>query len=299
MERRRRGLTTRLLAITVAIVCTSAGDLGAQSIGRLLVDHVKSSAGDAWDVWTSPFRAGSKDWLSAFGVIGAGAAVSRKMVIAVSWAVSNEDDGIWKIVKPFREGGVAFSGRTITPVAIGALGIGLVTKNEPLLQGVFGCATSYAASSAVRTFVVYPLVARTRPDSSRTVEAPPASQGDQYHFGFPGTTDWGRHSFPGGHIANVAACAGFLTDRFDMSYAAAIPWALVGAVGVSRTLDRRHWLSDEVVGALFGYAVGKEVALRSLRRKGKASPRQSRHDDDGFYLAPASDGALLGWRRTF
>ena len=85
-----------------------------------------------------------------------------------------------------------------------------------------------------------------------------------------------------------------------MGYAVAIPWALVGAVGMSRTLDRRHWMSDQVVGALFGYAVGKEVALRSLRRKSKAGPGHSSHDnDDGFYLAPAVDGAMLGWRRSF
>jgi hypothetical protein len=34
-----------------------ARDLRAQSIGGMLVNDVRYSAGDAWDVWTSPFEA--------------------------------------------------------------------------------------------------------------------------------------------------------------------------------------------------------------------------------------------------
>jgi len=295
----RRYLRAALLA---AALVAPIGGVRAQAIGGTLVGHVRSSVGDAWDVWTSPFRANARDWLGAAGVLGIAAAVSPADAAVDQWAVHDRDDGIFQIVKPFREGGAAFSGKTITPVAIGVLAVAVVARNEPTLEGIFGCATSYAASSAVRTFVAYPLVARTRPDSSRTFDAPPARQGDQYHFAFPGTSDWGRHSFPGGHIANVAACAGFLTSRYHMGALAAVPWALVGAVGLSRTLDRRHWLSDEVVGAIFGYAVGKEVAVRSLRRKQKSSSSSNAREDDGadaLFVSPTFDGARFGWRRSF
>jgi len=69
---------------------------------------------------------------------------------------------------------------------------------------------------------------------------------------------------------------------------------------MSRTLDRRHWFSDEVLGGLFGYAVGKEVAERS-RRRAQRSSSQSKDDDDngGFFLSPGIDGINLGWQRTF
>jgi hypothetical protein len=47
---------------------------------------------------------------------------------------------------------------------------------------------------------------------------------------------------------------------------AAAVWALVGGVGLARTLDRAHWISDEVLGLAFGVAIGREVALRTHRR---------------------------------
>ena len=247
----RRYLRAALLA---AALVAPIGGVRAQAIGGTLVGHVRSSVGDAWDVWTSPFRANARDWLGAAGVLGIAAAVSPADAAVDQWAVHDRDDGIFQIVKPFREGGAAFSGKTITPVAIGVLAVAVVARNEPTLEGIFGCATSYATP------------------------------------------------FPGGHIANVAACAGFLTSRYHMGALAAVPWALVGAVGLSRTLDRRHWLSDEVVGAIFGYAVGKEVAVRSLRRKQKSSSSGNAREDDGadaLFVSPTFDGARFGWRRSF
>ena len=108
------------------------------------------------------------------------------------------DDNAFDFISPFRSGGAAFSGKTITPVAVGVLVLSLATKNETLQEGLFGCVTAYGASSIVRTFVVYPIVARTRPEPRvPDVVAPPATEGDQYKFAIPGSSDWGKHSLPG------------------------------------------------------------------------------------------------------
>jgi N-methylhydantoinase B/oxoprolinase/acetone carboxylase alpha subunit len=131
--------------------------------------------------------------------------------------VRHRNDGFFNFLDPIREGGVAFSGKTITPVAVGALAVSLAIKSERIQEGLFGCLSAYAAASAVRTFVAYPLIARTRPDSSRGIQTPPAKQGDQYHFDFPGTSNWGRHALPGGHVANVAACAAMLPTAPTMA----------------------------------------------------------------------------------
>jgi membrane-associated phospholipid phosphatase len=230
-------------------------------------------------------------------VIAAGAAVSPLDASVDQWAVANRNDGVFHVLEPIREGGVAFSGKTITSVALGVLAVGLATRNQTLQDGLFGCATAYAASSVVRTFVVYPLVARTRPDSSGgSVPTPAARQGDQYHFSFPGTSDWGRHAFPGGHLANITSCVAFLTQRYSTHYVRPVPWAAVGALTVARTLDRAHGLSDEVVGGLFGYAVGKEVAIHARRR---AKKRRASARAGGFFLTPMTRGVGLGWRAVF
>ena len=156
----------------------------AQSRWDNLQSNVKSSVGDAWDVWTSPLRGRSKDWLVAAGAIGVSAAVSPLDASVDQWAVNHRDDSALNFLDPLRPGGWAFSGKTITPVAVGALALSIATNNQRLQEGIFGCATSYGASSVVRTFVVYPLLARTRPDPDRD-NGPAAEQGDQYHFGFP------------------------------------------------------------------------------------------------------------------
>ncbi len=250
--------------------------------------------GDAWDVWTSPLRANKRDWLGFAGTVAVSAAVMPFDDNIDRWAVRHSDDNTFDILSPFRAGGAAFSGKTITPVAVGVLVLSLATKNETLQEGLFGCVTAYAASSIVRTFVIYPIVARTRPEPRvPDVVAPPATEGDQYKFAIPGSSDWGRHSLPGGHIANVVACAEFLTSRFSMGVVEPAIWAMAGAIGLGRTLDRGHWTSDQLIGAALGYAVGRQVALRSRRRAEHRTSRGS--DDSGLFISPQAGGMKLGW----
>lgn len=268
-----------------------------------LQTNIKSSVGDAWDVWTSPVRGRSRDWLGAAGVVGLSAAVSPLDDDLDRWAVRHRNDKALDFLDPVRPGGWAFSGRTITPVALGALALGIATNNARLEEGLFGCATSYGASSVVRTFVVYPLLARRRPDPDRD-NGPAAEQGDQYHFDFPGSGKWGEHSTPGGHLANVTACVTFLTARYHLGRVVEpVLWATVAGVGVARTLDRAHWASDQTLGLLFGFAVGKEVALRSSRRNAKHTASTDIGDrttrESSFYLSPGVNGTRIGWQLGF
>ena len=290
-----RSRTTTLLVLAVLLGARRAG---AQSVFGTMGQDIKNAVGDAWAVWISPIHGTSRDWLITGGAFGASAAVSPWDDDVDRWALKQQNDAFWSFLKEFREGGAAFSGQQITPVALGLYAVGLFAHSAPLREGLVGCATAYGATSVVRTFVVYPLVARTRPDSGRSGGAPPAKSGDQYHFDVPGTSDWGRHSFPGGHITNVAACASFLTERYHLGVAAAVPWAVVGAVAIGRTLDRRHWISDEMIGGMFGYAVGREIALRAFRRsKRTAGTAEASHGK--LSLVPTPDGVALRWSMDY
>ena len=92
-----------------------------------------------------------------------------------------------------------------------------------------------------------------------------ASDGAQYVFHVP-ARGYGDHSFPGGHVATMATCATFLSYRFELGVVEPALVVLVTAMGIGRMADRGHWLSDQVVGVAFGYAIGKEVARRQKRR---------------------------------
>jgi hypothetical protein len=81
------------------------------------------------------------------------------------WAVKHQDDDAFDFISPFRAGGVAFSGKTITPVAIGVLVLSLATKSETMQEGLFGCvtATARAASFAPSSFILSsPALGRSR-----------------------------------------------------------------------------------------------------------------------------------------
>jgi membrane-associated phospholipid phosphatase len=287
---------SRTAALVAALLLGSRA-AAAQSVFRAIGQDVKNSVGDAWAVWTSPLHGNARDWLTAAGMFGASAAVSPWDDDVDRWAVKQANDASWSWLKQFREGGAVFSGRQVTPVALGLYTVGLVVRSPQLREGLVGCATAYGATSVVRTFVVYPLVARTRPDSGRTTHLAPAASGDQYHIDFPGSSDWGRHSFPGGHITNLSACASFLTTRFDLGIAKPLPWIAAGAVVVGRTLDRRHWLSDEMIGGFFGYAVGREIALRSRHRSNR---RAASADAPSHLSFGAGPGALaVRWSLDF
>jgi membrane-associated phospholipid phosphatase len=292
------------------LVAAGSSMAGAQSVGRMLEYDIRNGVKDMVAVWGTPFHASGRDWLIAGGVLAAGAAMTPWDDNIDRWFLANQNSNTWSVLKELRQGGVAFSGKTITPVVAGLYVVGLATKNERIRDGVWGCAASYASSSIARNYVMYQVVGRVRPDSARShpdnYVPTPTKEGDQYKFdAFPGN-EWGKHSLPGGHVANIAACASFLGNRFDMGYAEPIGYLVAAGVGIGRLVDRRHWTSDTFVGAVYGYAVGKEIARRSLRRREEEKGRRDATvspagpaEAQNFYFAPSRRGVTFGMQWTF
>ena len=297
-------MRARSVLRAAALLVLIPGVLPAQSVGKMLENDFRNFGGDVWAVWTSPFRAGPKDWMLTGLALGATAAISPLDDDVDRWMVRNESNGAWRAIKDLREGGRFFSGTYVTPIAGGALLYSLATKNTKIQEGIFGCLAAYASGSVVRNYVFYYLIGRERPDSARTdsINSPPANEGDQYEFTFPGKSEWGMHSMPAGHAANIMACATFLNTRFEMGYAEPVIYAVTAGIATGRLVDRRHWASDTFIGLTFGYAIGKEVAKRSLNRanqyggaSGAAASTLSK-----AYVSPARGGGLtFGWKTTF
>ena len=276
--------------------------LPAQSVGNMLKDDFRNFGGDVWAVWTSPFRAAPRDWMSAGLVIAGSVAIAPFDDNVDRWMVRTQDEAAWSVLKEVREDGRAFTGQYLTPAAGLTLIYALATKNTKIQEGLFGCLASYASGSVVRNYVLYYLVGRERPDSSRSdsITSPPAGDGDQYNFSFPGKSQWGMHSLPAGHAANIMACATYLNKRFDMGPVEPVLYALTFGIGAGRLVDRRHWTSDTFLGMGFGYVIGREIAKRSLNRtaaegiSGAAASAIS-----GAYFTPSRSGLTIGWKTTF
>lgn len=267
-------MTTKTWRLTIALLALCAPSLSSQSVVRIVGDDVRYAAKDFLSIWTSPFDAGAKDWLIAAGVLGGSALISPLDDEVDRWAIENRDRGVLDAIGPFRRGGTFYSMNKLTPFAAGAYILGVVTKHDATRDGIMGCLAAYGANTTIRHQLVYRLVGRDRPEINRNVapgaSTPPAAHGDQYDFVLPART-WGQHSFPGGHVANVATCASFFSHRFHWGWGEPVLAGIVAVMGVGRLADRGHWLSDQIVGTVFGYAIGREIARRQLARRRNGS----------------------------
>jgi hypothetical protein len=295
-------------ALMVALLATSASraTAEAQSVGRMVVDDVTNAARDFGAIWISPFRGSAKDYLITGGVLAASAALSPLDDDVDRWAVRNRDRGVLDAIRPFRRGGDLYSINKATPYVGGLYVVGLLTKSRGIRDGIFGCAAAYGANTTIRHQVVYRVIGRNRPDTIRNrpegYVPVGATQGDQYEFNVP-SKGYGDHSFPGGHVATMATCASFLSHRFRLGAVEPALAVLVTAMGVGRIADQGHWLSDQVVGVAFGYAVGREVARRQKQRLerervGPPFPEPASRDT-GPYIGADENGTRIGWQYGF
>ena len=277
----------------------------AQSIGSMALDDIRNAARDFGAIWVAPFRGSGRDYVVTGGMLAGAAALSPFDDNVDRWMVAHRDQGLLDAMKPLRRGGDFYSINRATPYVAGLYVVGLATKHRGIRDGIFGCAAAYSANTIIRHQVVYRLIGRNRPDTLRDhpegYVPTGASDGDQYVFHFP-SRGYSDHSFPGGHVATMATCATFLSHRFELGIVEPVLVVLVTAMGVGRMADQGHWLSDQVVGVVFGYAVGKEVARRQkqrLEREKKGAVEKKTASRGSPYLGASRNGTGLGWQVQF
>lgn len=274
------------LVVAAAFVAAST-PASAQSVGTMLKDDFSNAGKDILAVWGAPFDASGRDW----ALVGATLATTGLVMFTdkpiEQWAQRNDDASQLRFLDPLRRGGWLFSGKYVNPPAAVLYIIGIATKNRNLRDGVMGCAASWG-STAIARRAVYLAFGRQRPETSPD---------DNQRWEVPqrhglSREGWQMRSFPAGHFANAAGCATFLNKRFDMGIAEPALYAFALGVMVGRTLDHGHWMSDNVVGGVMGYAAGSEIARRSLRRQAASAP-------PGFTVQPNERGAVrfqFNWR---
>ncbi|MEX2610435.1 MAG: phosphatase PAP2 family protein [Gemmatimonadota bacterium] len=308
----------RCLPLAAALLLALPGSAHGQSVPEhaagvleTVWTDLRHGFGDIWHVWTSPFHASASDWAGAGMTVAAAGAATPLDDNFDGWLATHGHTAVVRAFDPVREASVQDFGREggfeVGLADIGSghkatrfsgilyLG-GLVIGSQELRDAAVGCAASIQGNALPRA-ILYDLVGRARPA---------VAEGDQYRFTIPGDGDsWDDNSFFGGHGANAMACATFWNQRFDLGYAEPLLWALGVGVGVGRVLDRHHWISDAIVGTVFGYAAGRTVAARSLRRAAARDAGDPSGDDDHGLLpgkphvSRAADGLRLGWTLRF
>jgi len=304
----RRPRLRSLLLATLFLVPATGPAAAQKSVFGMIGKDLEHAGRDIGAVWLSPFDASAHDLLAGIFVLGLGTAVSPADDDIDRWAVRNANSPAFDVLEPVRKGGFLYGGGALAPVAGAAYLVGIVTKKQGWRDAVMGCGATWLSNNILRHQVLYRFIGRERPDSTRgrDLNWPAAEPGDQYNFEWGGWdgTPWGMHSFPGGHIANIAGCASFFTNRFEWGFVEPILYVFTGAVYVARLVDRAHWNSDQVVGTAFGWAIGREIAHRQLRREASrraatANGSASVAPTDGFYLTRTSEDVRVGWQIRF
>lgn len=288
-----------LAALSSAAIATPGR---AQSVVQAVGHDFRAAGTDIWHLWTSPFHAEARDWRDAGAVLATTAIVATADRRVDRWIAANQSSVAIRAVKPFREAkGVRLidlgSGNLLLPVSGGLYVAGLATGSRSLRDAGIGCATAQQSNSILRG-LIYSLVDRERPGTA---------EGRAYRIRFPGG-EWNQHSFFGGHVANAFACSSYASTRFELGVIEPLLYTGAAGIGLARMADRRHWASDTFLGAAFGYAMGRSVALRQKHRlaREQESRRSSRIAPSlqfalgGFYSGRATDGSFaLGWHGRF
>jgi hypothetical protein len=221
---------------------------------------IRDFGGDIWAAFISPVRARGTDLAVGVAGIAVVGLASRADSTVWQWMNGNPSSLPLRAISPIREGFRYHlyemgSGQYILPLSGILYTAGRLSHDASLRDAGLGCATGHLSSLGLRQ-VAYHVVSRERP---RDTDEP-------YRIGFPGSHDWSWQSFFSGHTANSMACASFIGHRFQLGPLEALPYAYSLAIGFGRMADGRHWFSDTITGALAGFALGREIADRQLRR---------------------------------
>ena len=274
-----------LLAV---LLCVSPMPVDAQSILQNAWSDIKHGTLDVGYVWTSPIRLSRRDLPALAAFAGATAVTLPFDDNLQDWLRAHPESVPVEAVSWFREGepGEELGDIWMFIRGSGALWlIGLAVGSETLREAAVGCVSAGVAQTFPRRLVMYNLVQRTRPRFT----------GDPYRFDVPGSEVWDQRSFFGGHGANAMTCITFWNHRFDMGLVEPVLYAAGIATAVARTVDEAHWTSDTLIGIVFGYAVGRTVALRQKARQRGENPTVE--GQSGFQLNYLGDGRFgLGWR---
>ena len=196
---------------------------------------------DTKDVFTSPARWDSHDWLMLGGITAA---------IGI---VMGFDRDIERGIRNARSDAMTTFFDNMQPLgneyAIGIVGTfylaGEILKDPRAKATALDSIAASAISSGIIVNSLKYLVGRGRPtDGKGAYDFEPLS---------------GKDSFLSGHTTEAFTLAAVISEHYDVPWVKITAYGLAGTVGYARLNNNRHWPSDVLAGAVVGTYVGKTV----------------------------------------
>jgi len=196
---------------------------------------------DTKDVFTSPARWDSHDWLTLGGIsagIGIVMAFDRDIERGIRNARSDTLTTFFDNVQPFGN-----------EYAVGVVGTfylaGEIFKDPRAKATALDSIAASAISSGIIVNSLKYVVGRARPtDGKGAYDFEPFS---------------GHDSFLSGHTTEAFTLAAVISEHYDQAWVKLTAYGLAGTVGYARLNNNRHWPSDVLAGAVVGIYVGKTV----------------------------------------
>jgi membrane-associated phospholipid phosphatase len=119
--------------------------------------------------------------------------------------------------------------------------------------------------SAILVTFLKDMTGRQRPEAAGGVDhwSGPIGFIKQFEKGQTGLYD----SFPSSHAATAFSLATVVAMEYEKNtWVGAAAYAVATGVGLSRVMLDKHWLSDVLVGAAIGHAIGRMVVRNHRRR---------------------------------
>ena len=211
---------------------------------------------------TAPLHFNTRDWI----ITGASVCITAALIhvdnVVDDWAHTLRQKHNWvaKSSPVITQLGGNYSGYSVA--AFGLLSAAF--KNEKGVQTSL-LATQAYFTSGVWVRIIKMLAGRERPEAdyiySKTEGGKwygPFAQYDQdLAIKRPGSA---FDSFPSGHTSNAFSIATVFASQYkDIKAIPIISYSVASLVGISRLTEHKHWASDVFVGAILGYACGKQV----------------------------------------
>jgi membrane-associated phospholipid phosphatase len=194
-------------------------------------------------------------------ILGGAAALGALSLLVENPAAEERALGRGAIDAPADLGNIYGGGILLAGAAGGLAGAGLLEKDPDWVRAGSEMVRSMAYAGAVVTALKI-TVRRTRPNG-------------------------GAYSFPSGHSAVAFAVAPVLGRRFGL--VVALPaYALAVSTALGRMEDRKHYLSDVVVGAGIGTAIGMAIASEKRDRVSEPAGDDAARSEGASSTLPAT-----------
>lgn len=217
-----------------------------------------------------------------FVLIGAGVYLATRLDLAVDKAFNEEELTFpYSMFEASEEVGDLYDSKYAYYVLGGfsaaALGYSYISKNKGPAETVKLVLVSFAVSSAI-TSILKVTIGRRRP----------YTDGGPYRFTpFAFHFNTSAMSFPSGHTSSIFSMMTVIAKRTRSTAVKIGAYVFATSVAFQRIWNRKHWVSDVIVGGIIGYTVGEGVV------------KKHRSTSQNVQLTPLVKGREAGFRISF